>query len=67
MAPWRATIMATKTDVPTVWTRNLSIVPSLSNAFIERWANETAKVPKKLMTRRYAFFSGSYVHNVEGK
>ncbi|XP_078681326.1 uncharacterized protein LOC144916167 isoform X1 [Branchiostoma floridae x Branchiostoma belcheri] len=49
------------------WGVSLRPVPPISHAFIEKWARKDQKVPQKLLKKGYAFFSGSYIHNVEVK
>ena len=48
------------------WGTDLTILPKITQSGVEKWANLEAKVPKKLLQRGYAFFSGSYVHDIEG-
>ena len=48
------------------WHRNLVDIPSFTNAFIEKMANDNLPV-KVTLTRGYKFFHKSYIHDVEGK
>ena len=48
------------------WHRNLVDIPSFTNAFIEKMANDNLPV-KVTLTRGYKFFHESYIHDVEGK
>ena len=48
------------------WHRNLVDIPSFTNAFIEKMANDNLLV-KVTLTRGYKFFHESYIHDVEGK
>ena len=48
------------------WHRNLVDIPSFTNVFIEKMANDNLPV-KVTLTRGYKFFHESYIHDVEGK
>ncbi|KAI8486972.1 hypothetical protein Bbelb_352320 [Branchiostoma belcheri] len=65
------TIMAASTSTGRTskesWGVSLRPVPPISHTFIEKWARKDQKVPQKLLKKGYAFFSGSYIHNVEVK
>eukprot|EP00058_Branchiostoma_floridae_P026669 XP_002612160.1 hypothetical protein BRAFLDRAFT_125368 [Branchiostoma floridae] len=54
-------------EVRHTWSNCLRPVPTISHAFIKKWAKAEMKVPQKTLKRGYAFFSGAYVHDVEVK
>ena len=48
------------------WTKSLKIVPETTLKFVEEWWKFKAKVPKKVLIRRYSNFHEGYIFGVEG-
>ena len=58
--------MATATPEPSYWSKSLKNLPKLSLRFVDEWAKQEAKVPKKVLIRGYSNFCEGYVFDVEG-
>ena len=48
--------MATATPEPSCWNKSLKNLPNLSLRFVDEWAKQEAKVPKKVLIRGYSNF-----------
>ena len=50
-----------------VWTKSLRSLPIINHQTVDEIANKHSKTPKTSLQKGYKFFSGSYVHEFEGK
>ena len=58
--------MANASSEPSCWSKSLKNVPEINLRFVEEWAKQEAKVPKKVLIRGYSNFCKGYIFNVEG-
>lgn len=49
------------------WTTNLLLLPPITAALIDKWADEKHRIPKLVQTKGYSNWIEGYVHDVEGK
>lgn len=49
------------------WCKNLEKVPSITQTMIEKWANDTVRIPRAKQIEGYTYFIDGYIHDVEGK
>ena len=54
------------TPEPSCWSKSLKNLPALSLRFVDEWAKQEAKVPKKVSIRGYSNFCEGYIFDVEG-
>ena len=50
-----------------IWTKSLKKLPVINHQTIHDIANQHSKTPQTSLQKGYRFFSGSYVHDFEGK
>ena len=58
--------MSTVTPESSCWSKSLKNLLNLSLRFVDEWAKEEAKVPKKVLIRGYSNFCEGYIFDVEG-
>lgn len=49
------------------WSKNLQHVPHITQDKVEKWANETAKIPRSKQQKGYGNFIEGFIHEVESK
>lgn len=49
-----------------MWSRNLENFPPITQAVVDIWANEDAKIPRAKQEKGYSNFIEGYIHDVEG-
>ncbi|CAC5380290.1 unnamed protein product [Mytilus coruscus] len=57
--------MAASYGSSAVWTLSLRHVPPFTQAEVDKWANDSAKVPRAKMQKAYSNFIEGYVHDIE--
>ncbi|CAC5366231.1 unnamed protein product [Mytilus coruscus] len=57
--------MAASNGSSAVWTLSLRHVPPFTQAEVDKWANDSAKVPRAKMQKAYSNFIEGYVHDIE--
>ncbi|CAC5409003.1 unnamed protein product [Mytilus coruscus] len=57
--------MAASDGSSAVWTLSLRHVPPFTQAEVDKWANDSAKVPRAKMQKAYSNFIEGYVHDIE--
>ena len=49
-----------------VWSQSLACVPRITTEFVDKWADNEAKIPKSKQTKGYSNWLEGYIHDVEG-